>query len=255
MRDALLASAAAGEFAEGLDLLASCSSGDSGDSGAAAPSPSSSQLSALCLRPGVQRVAAVLHAGSGDVGTSLGALRKVRSEDPTLGLSPSEFEAIALACAKAGRWRHVRWLLRASHGGDAHGTPLTQTAAAVALAACACMRDGPQSSAHSSEPLPAQAASGSNPSAAPASAIENPRRLALAGIATRCAAQAEGGWASTPGARDVEVPHAVIEWSALALRARLNALCAPGAPVEPPRIFCGSGLPGRGLRVRPRFQR
>ena len=30
----------------------------------------------------------------------------------------------------------------------------------------------------------------------------------------------------------MEVPHAVIEWSALALRARLNALCAPGAPVE-----------------------
>ena len=71
LRDALQASAKRGEHAAGLELLRTCASGGGGDDAADA-------LVVLSRTSGVQRVAAALHAGCGEVDAALRSMRRVR---------------------------------------------------------------------------------------------------------------------------------------------------------------------------------
>jgi hypothetical protein len=143
LREALAASAASGEWAQGLDLLRKTwpDGAASGEWPPPAQAQAQAQAQALAqARAQVLCVSARLHAGVGDLDGARHALRRARhlarrvdgGEGGGLGLAASDLEALMLACAHQGRWRDVRWLLRAAPASEQY----TIASTVVALAAC-----------------------------------------------------------------------------------------------------------------------
>lgn len=198
LRVCLQASADAGEHAAGLEVLAKSPAALQGDGR-------------------VDTIAALLHAGGGDADAAIAALRRARSSSslsddvgsPLLGLPPRIMEAVLLACAFAGKWRHARWLLRATRGRDGALTNLSPTAAAAALAACAVAHDDDDKHA---TPLSVDEHDFSE------TPFRSKRRIELAIGAARCMDLAEMRSAIGPG----EYQAADAPWTRATLWARLS---------------------------------
>ena len=220
LHDALAASSRAGQHGAGLGLM------------------NSPAVVALAdeVRGAVPvlRVVALLHASAGNPDAAIATLRRVRAATGaqsggggggggsgvcarSLGLQPIEMEALVRSCARSGRWRHVRWLLRAT----AREMPVPHSRCSIELALAACVQWG--GAGH-------EAPSAERP-------LRNARRLAIAAIGARCAARVEQSSPQTmasaaaavlPNAAEPLMAQAAVR--APALWARLNGLlCAPAA--------------------------